>query len=369
MPRSKARKGPTPPNAVETKRILEGVPQDPQPIRRIQNWPLALQSVADFVADAPGWLARLRGTVHKYPRPFEKIIFESKDGTRLSAWLGRHTVRGQETKRGSKGEAEPREGIVIVPGMFATKDNAIQKARGLKIFRDLGYHVLVMDLRGFGESSRVLNTGGWKEAEDVEAAIAYFRKTVPVTKVHVYAESLGAAAAIIASANAAAKGRKLVDGSILAVSPYADAASQVQYLDTQTEWREEFYMVHWFFTKLLRLSGAGAPDFRTYMHKAAHVYGVDVDELYRRSSAVDRVREVNVPTLILLSDDDPVVPEYHPEAFEEALKGAKNPALWRLAWGSHCLYEMQDPTWFWTVLSEFFDFYCLLPGANHGDAE
>jgi pimeloyl-ACP methyl ester carboxylesterase len=350
----------------ETLALLKAVPQAPRPLRRLANWPLGLQSVAEYVTHAPSWLSHLSGRINRYPKPFRKVTFHSADGTRLSGWLGHHTLKGRETDHGSRGQPAPREGIVMVPGMFTSKDMTIQKARALKIFRDLGYHVLAMDLRGFGESSRALNSGGWKESEDVEAAVRYFREIVPVTKTHIYAESLGASAALVAAGRLGRRRKKLVDGSLLAVSPFAELEDQVDHLESKATLGEDLYMVQWFFHQLLRLSGSGARDFRQYMQLAADAYETDLATLYHDASPTHWVRTINVPTLILASQDDPVVPVRHAEILAKAVEGLDNPAVWTLPWGSHCLYEMADPRWFWTVLSQFFDFYCLLPEAEPG---
>jgi ubiquinone/menaquinone biosynthesis C-methylase UbiE len=58
--------------------------------------------------------------------------------------------------------------------------------------------VLTIDLRGVGESERNFSTPGWKEAEDIRAAIRFFRENAPVRRIHLYAESLAAAAALVA---------------------------------------------------------------------------------------------------------------------------------------------------------------------------
>lgn len=352
---------PTPPDTRRTQYVLAQVPQKPRAIIRMENWPLALRSVADFVTAAPGWLARVRARVVGYPRPFRRVHFNSWDGTRLTAWLGVHTERGRETERGSRGRPIPREGILLVPGMFTTKDNAIQKARALKIFKEWGYHVLALDLRGFGESSRVFNTGGWKESEDVEAALEFFRAHVPLLKAHVYAESLGAAAAILAAARVAHRGFRLVDGGILAMNPYADAEKEIAYLSHEPVLKDQFYMVQWFFLQLLHLGGHDFKSFVEYTQAAAKAYGARVEDLYRRSSAKHVVGDVNCPLLILNSKDDPIVPLSEARTFQRLLKDRDNPTAWLLDWGNHCAFEMADPDWFWTVLHEFFGFYCVLP--------
>lgn len=344
--------------------VLQRVPQKPAPLAHPRNWTVALRSVAEYVALAPGWLARTVSRVASYPRPFAKIRFPSLDGTELYGWLGAHR---SPSRRGRSKPAEPREGILIVPGMFTSKDNRIHRARAFKFYKDWGYHVLAMDLRGFGESARTFNTGGWKEAEDVRAAVEEFRRRVPVTKMHIYAESLGASAALIAAGVAGRRGEKLIDGGLLAVSPFSGARREAEYISTRPVITSDFYMVQWFFLKLLRLgSRREYKDFQEYLVDAAEHYGVPVDELYDRSSPKFFVQDINVPTILLHSDDDPVVPSDHAQEFERLLRGRRNPSVWRLPWGSHCLYELQEPDWFWTVLREFFDFYCILPQPGTG---
>lgn len=348
----------------DTRRIRETlatIPQQPKPIYRAENWVLAVRSVADYVTTAPGWLARLRGRFVGYPRPFRKFVFKSWDGTLLSGWLGVHAEGGRETRRGTRGAPVPREGLLMVPGMFTSKDNAVQKARALKIFRDWGYHVLSLDLRGFGESARIYNTAGWKEAEDIQAAVEYFRAHVPLQKLHIYSESLGANAAIIAAARTAERGFRLVDGGILAVGPYADIKQEAAHLSARPDLRDQFFMVQWFFIQLLRLGGATYSSFVEYLEDAAAHYGLPLKELYEKSSSKNFIRKVNVPLLVLNSKDDPVVPVSHARTFQRLLRGRDNPTSWLLDWGNHCAHELADPDWFWALLHEFFDFYCLLP--------
>lgn len=351
----------TVPDTHRTKQALAHIPQRPRSITRLENWPLALRSVADFVTQAPGWLAQLRGRLAGYPLPFRRVHFASSDGTRLTAWLGVHTERGHETTRGSRGKPLPREGVLMVPGMFTTKDNVIAQGRALKMFKEWGYHVMTLDLRGFGESARTFNTAGWKESEDLMAAVEYFRAHVPLLKLHVYAESLGASAAILAAAAAARRGFRLVDGGILAVGPFADARNEVEYLSTRPVTKDTFFMVQWFFIQLLRLGGHPYDTFRDYVAAAAQAYAVDLDELYARSSPRHVVRDVNCPLLVLAALDDPIVPPSETRALQRLLRGRKNPTCWALPWGNHCAFEMADPDWFWTLLHEFFDFYCVLP--------
>jgi len=342
---------------------IQAIPANPRPIVHPKNWATAAKSVRDYLLQAPPWAARIGSFLNKYPAPFEKVTFRSLDGTRLSAWLGRQEPPPGKGRRRAR-SVELREGILIVPGMFSSKDNILQRARVLKIFREWGYHVFAMDLRGFGESKRIHNTAGWREAEDVIAAVREFRRRVPIGVLHIYSESLGASAALIAAARVARQGEKLIDGRLLAVSPYSDLEFVAKYLSTQPVRSREFYMVQWFFLRLLHLGGHHYKDFVEYSEAAAKSEGIPLHELYQLSSPKNFAAEINVPTLVLHSYDDPVVPAQDADELERALAHAEDPVLWRLTWGSHCLYELLDPDWFWTVLQHYFDFACPLPNPD-----
>jgi pimeloyl-ACP methyl ester carboxylesterase len=209
----------------------------------------------------------------------------------------------------------------------------------------------------------VYNTVGWKESEDVEAAVDFFRATVPLEKIHIYSESLGAVAAILASARAAERGFRLVDGGILAMSPFPNARRLIQRLGKTQLKDETLAIVRWFFQRLLLLSGKSYDSFAGYLHDSAKSYDVPLPTLYRRSSIDRKFRKVNVPLLMVSAEDDPLVPPAEIDRMSRALRGLENPALVRLSWGSHCLFELADPDWYWGLVQEFFDFHCLLPAA------
>lgn len=336
---------------------LAAIPQHPRPVRSLRHLPQAVQSLADFFAGQPPWLARVRRQLRPYPAPFRKVTIPSWDGTPLTGWMGVH--RGGKPSAGAA--AVPREGLLLVPGMFASKDVSAHRARAVRIFREWGYHVLTLDLRGMGESARLHNTAGWKESEDVEAALDYFRAHAPLEKVHIYGESMGGVAAILAAARQARRDFRLVDGAILALCPFPDARRLMRRLRQAPRDDEMLALSQWVFAQLLTLGGFHHPTFDAYLREAARRYGVGLAELYRRSTIAPDLRRIKVPTLLVVSDDDPLVPPRDQRLFVAALGGRPNPAMLRLTWGNHCLHEMLDPDWFWALLHEFFDFYCALP--------
>ncbi len=318
---------------------------------------MILRTFTEYVVHANPLIARVQSRMNAYPTPFRKVHFQSSDGTRLTAWIGIHKAPDAT----GRPHAIPREGILLVPGLFTTKDNTLLRERALRFFQEWGYHVLVLDLRGMGESARAFNTGGWKESEDVEAAIEYLRAHAPIAKFHVYAESMGAVAAIIAAARQARRGFRLVDGAILAVSPYPDARRTIDHILHSRHKDEGFEIYRWFFDQLLALGGKSFADFEAYLKAGAKHYGVSLAELYRRSTIRPILKDVNVPLLILLSENDPLVPKHEVLLFQKSLARRKNPRVVVLPWGAHCLFEVLDPNWYWAVLHEYFDFYCVLP--------
>lgn len=165
---------------------LEQIPQRP---RRVFNWRhvLALaRRTTDFFGHRRTWWGRLLGRVNPYPKPFRAVNIPSSDGTQISAWLGLQSGR--------------RPGVVIVPGMFSSKDDSSHKRKAIRMWRRWNYNVLIIDLRGFGQSEDSPNTPGWKEAEDVLAAARYLYGFNTVTGVSLVGDSLGGAACLLAAA-------------------------------------------------------------------------------------------------------------------------------------------------------------------------
>ncbi|HLE47202.1 MAG TPA: hypothetical protein VI818_02810, partial [Candidatus Thermoplasmatota archaeon] len=136
---------------------LRDLPAKPRSLTGPRNWLNGMLLFADYLASVPPGMTRITAPLRKYPKDFEKVRFPSKDGTRLVGWLGRSPHPG------------PQPGLILLPGLFTSKDNNRIRARSLKIRREWGYHILTLDLRGIGESERRYSTPGLKEAEDIEA--------------------------------------------------------------------------------------------------------------------------------------------------------------------------------------------------------
>jgi len=92
--------------------------------------------------------------------------------------------------------------VILFHGYAGEKSSLLPEAR---TFLALGYSVMLVDFRGSGESSESLTTIGWKEGEDVAAALQYAKTNLHCRKVFLYGVSMGAAAVLKAVRDCGAK--------------------------------------------------------------------------------------------------------------------------------------------------------------------
>lgn len=94
-------------------------------------------------------------------------------------------------KRGAHGS-----GVVLL--VHSIRSNRVEMLSRAKFLNAEGYGVLLIDLQAHGETSGDRITFGARESEDVEAAVAYLRKSFPSEQVAAIGVSLGAAAIVLA---------------------------------------------------------------------------------------------------------------------------------------------------------------------------
>ncbi len=84
-------------------------------------------------------------------RPYEEVTLTTEDGLDLAAWYV---------------PSENGAAVIVFPG----RDSRAPQARMLA---EAGYGVLMLDMRGQGESEGVPNPFGWDSTKDLDAAVAY----------------------------------------------------------------------------------------------------------------------------------------------------------------------------------------------------
>jgi uncharacterized protein len=146
-------------------------------------------------------VARHTATPASYRLAFERVSFRSADNTRLAGWL--------------IPASSPARGLVIL--CHGVDSHAMEMLWPASVFNRYGLSTLIFDFRGRGESDAALCTIGYRETDDLLAAVKYVRSR-PDTKalpIGVYGMSEGAAVAIMGA------GRCEDIRAVVAESPFA----------------------------------------------------------------------------------------------------------------------------------------------------
>jgi fermentation-respiration switch protein FrsA (DUF1100 family) len=114
--------------------------------------------------------------------PIIATTIPSESGTTLATWY--------------IPAADSHATIVLLHGIRADRRSMLGRAR---LFRKAGYAVLMIDMQAHGESPGENITVGYLEKHDVRAAVKFAREKNPGHRIAVVGQSLGAAAAILAS--------------------------------------------------------------------------------------------------------------------------------------------------------------------------
>jgi pimeloyl-ACP methyl ester carboxylesterase len=325
------------------RRDLYKLPQNPVPRAHPRNWIFRMKRASDFIGHSNPKLAMLLRKINPYPQPWKYVRLQTEDNVQVAAWYG-------PSKR-----KDPPFGIVIVPGMFATKDDTIHKRRAIHMWRHWDIPVMCIDLRAFGESTGIA-TAGWKEAYDVLAAVKYLAETSGVKKVGTIAESMGGAAALNAAAHDAASGSELMLGGVLAWSAFVDAKDAVEYISTKPPKNHPFNAKFKGFSRMLMSRSHGHyRTFKEFMEDSVVVNGLtSLDELWELANPKWKLGLIHAPVLEIHAVDDPIVPVRHARRMERYARDHPHIQVVVTNWGEHTGYEAMDPWWYWEVVSRFF---------------
>lgn len=123
-------------------------------------------------------------TLAVYGLPYEDVQLVTEDGLRLAAWYV---------------PSRNRAALLVLHGLGGNRGGDLALVRDLA---ELGYGVLVPDLRAHGGSDGTVSTLSLHEVRDVRAATRYLRRRPDVDpeRTGIYGASLGAAVAIMAAA-------------------------------------------------------------------------------------------------------------------------------------------------------------------------
>lgn len=327
---------------------------------------LAKGALANSYPSVLNALSYPSGRIYPYPRPFEKVVIESFDGTRLAAVVGLHR------------DGRSRPGLVISHGYMGSKNDHYVVNLALAAFAEWGFNVLGVDLRDFGASQRLgfcPTTFGWKEGEDLLAAARYLGEQPGVTTVGVTGFSMGAVSTM--SAASIAGDHPYLTGGAVAWNGAVDALRTIAHLQHEPEKGDGFFLYHNSFrlSHWLRRGDMkrhvtdpavrrfldepfSEYDFESFLARvSAPHYGVVFDELLREASVKNWLADLEVPLLVMHSVDDPVCPVSEMDDLIEIEKRNPNLKVWIMPTGMHCAYPYLDWNWFASVTRGFFEYW------------
>ena len=116
---------------------------------------------------------------------------------------------------------------------------------------------------------------------------------------------------------------------------------------------------------LSRVRGSRWPDVSLLSEAldqvSAAYYGLDVEEIHERSSAVNHIAKARVPVLVLHPEDDHVIPVSHAEMLAEAAADNDLVRVWTLPGGGHGALDAIDRDWTYSVYRRFFERWAAYP--------
>jgi fermentation-respiration switch protein FrsA (DUF1100 family) len=147
----------------------------------------------------------------EYGLDYQEVAFPTESGATLRGWL----VPGAAGPDG----AAPQLGIVAAHARGGDRRSYLDQ---LPLFHDLGYTTLLFDFREHGVSDgagRGMSLG-YREAQDVSAAVRFLKQATGVRQVVVVGHSLGGSAVILAAAADPAIDAVIADSSLASFEQY-----------------------------------------------------------------------------------------------------------------------------------------------------
>jgi len=169
-----------------------------------------------IVGNHPEW-RELRGRPEDFGLKAEAVSFSSPDGIPLKGWF-------------LPAAGEPRGTIILVHGIEGNRSDMLPRASFL--VRD-NYNTLLIDLRGHGESGGNYAAPGYLAALDVLGAVSYLRSRAQRGPIVVLGHSLGAVAALYATAHSADIAAVIADSAFISFADMRTRATTLLSKDPE----------------------------------------------------------------------------------------------------------------------------------------
>lgn len=332
----------------EVMSLLEDIPLKPLPIPGILS--TALKHLPDLIPFLISTKRSISTFLYPYPREFRHLLLQGEDGYPFSSLCALYP------------DNIKRPALLILHGLLCTKNFQYVRDIALRAFYNWGFHVMVLDLRDFGDTLKVNikpSSVGLMEKGDIESAASFLLNTGKVNYVCLLGFSLGGLYVLNASRNA-----ELFRGGVIALSPPLDVRKSIERISTKPQWFDGFifayYLYRMAFRSKMKSDGIYPPfdNFRDYILKRSCVqYSISFDELIKKTDPFHFIDEIKVPVLILHSKDDPIIPVKQAFTFRNSVRGNPMIRVWITERGGHCAFSVVARKWFCNVLLQFYSYW------------
>ena len=198
-----------------------------------------------------------------------------------------------------------------------------------KYFYDMGYNVLIPDLRGHGKSEGDYIGMGWKDRLDIISWINFIIKENPNAEIVLHGTSMGAATVLMTSGENLPSNVK----AIVADCAYTSA------------WDEFSYQLETY----LKVPSSYILNVTNMVTKLKAGYSL------KEASALDCVKKATVPILFIHGDKDKFVPYSMMDKLYDATNSPKEKLT--IEGGEHANSDLVSPFLYWLTVEDFLNQY------------
>ena len=198
-----------------------------------------------------------------------------------------------------------------------------------KYFYDMGYNVLIPDLRGHGKSEGDYIGMGWKDRLDIISWINFIIKENPNAEIVLHGTSMGAATVLMTSGENLPSNVK----AIVADCAYTSA------------WDEFSYQLETY----LKVPSSYILNVTNMVTKLKAGYSL------KEASALECVKKATVPILFIHGDKDKFVPYSMMDKLYDATNSPKEKLT--IDGGEHANSDLVSPFLYWLTVEDFLNQY------------
>lgn len=198
-----------------------------------------------------------------------------------------------------------------------------------KYFYDMGYNVLIPDLRGHGKSEGDYIGMGWKDRLDIISWINFIIKENPNAEIVLHGTSMGAATVLMTSGENLPSNVK----AIVADCAYTSA------------WDEFSYQLETY----LKVPSSYILNVTNMVTKLKAGYSL------KEASALECVKKATVPILFIHGDKDKFVPYSMMDKLYDATNSPKEKLT--IEGGEHANSDLVSPFLYWLTVEDFLNQY------------